>query len=311
MHIAIMGTGGLGAYFGGRLAQAGQDVTFIARGETLRALRQNGLQVYSAQGDFTLAQVQATDQSAEVGPVDLVLFCVKAYGAAHAIETMRPLVGAQTSVLPVLNGIDHISQLQRALGEQHVLGGLAWINAHKVAPGVVEHITNAGPHQIVFGEWAGGTSPRCAQIADLFVGTSLSVAAVPNIAIRMWQKFAAICGGGGVFTVLRSAKGQVWTPETKLLLRDVVAEAIAVAQAQGVPLSDSYPDELAEMVDRLPATYKPSMLVDLEHGRRLEVGATNGVVVRLGQEAGVPTPLNRFIYACLQPYANGALSSTP
>lgn len=160
MQIAIMGTGDLGGYFGGRLAQAGKDVTFIARGETLRTLRQNGLQVYSPHGDFTLAQVQATDKPAEVGPVDLVLFCVKAYDAAHAMETMRPLVGAQTTVLPVLNGIDHIAQLRRILGEPHVLGGLAWINAHKAAPGVVEHITNAGPHQIVFGEWEGGISPH-------------------------------------------------------------------------------------------------------------------------------------------------------
>jgi 2-dehydropantoate 2-reductase len=160
----------------------------------------------------------------------------------------------------------------------------------------------------VFGEWAGGTSPRCAQIADLFVGTSLSVAAVPNIAIRMWQKFAAICGGGGVFTVLRSNKGRVWGVETKMLLRDVVSEVVTVAQAQDVPLSSTFPDELAEMVDDLPSTYKPSMLVDLERGGRLEVEAINGTVVRLGRAVGVPTPLNRFVYAALKPYANGAPS---
>lgn len=303
MRIAIMGTGGLGGYLGGRLAQAGHNVTFIARGQTLQALRTHGLQVHSHRGDFSLAQVYATDDPTQVGPVDLLLFCVKTYDAAAAIEMMRPLVGAQTAVIPVLNGIDHIAQLQAALGEAPVLGGLAMINAHQVEPGIVQHVADAVP-QLEFGEWSGGISSRCQQLEELCANAGLHAVAVANIAERMWRKLITYCGVA-VFAVQRGDKGRVWAPETVALVHDAMSEAVVVAQAQGVPLSATLADEIVKLFEGLPPHYKPSLLVDLERGRRLEVEATSGMVVRLGRQMGVSTPVNRFIYGCLKPYING------
>jgi 2-dehydropantoate 2-reductase len=298
-----MGTGGVGGYLGGRLTYAGLDVTFIARGVTLNVLRESGLQVHSHKGDFATGPVQTTGNPAEVGPVDLILFCVKAYDADHAMQLIRPMIGPETAVVPVLNGIEHIPRLQTTLGKRHVLGGMSLISTHKGAPGVIHHVADAG-NQLDFGEWTGEVSPRCEKIQATLKQAGVTAMAVPNISERMWWKLAGICGVS-VFAVMRGDKATVWAPETAALVRQAVAEAVAVAHTQKVPLANTLPDDIVKIADNLPPNYKPSLLVDLENGNRLEVEAMSGAVARLGKEAGVPTPVNDFIYACLKPYVNG------
>jgi 2-dehydropantoate 2-reductase len=304
MKIAMMGSGGLGGYLGGCLAQAGQDVTFVARGRQLEAIRRNGLRVRSHQGEFQIKPVQATDHPAEVGAVDLILFCVKTYDLLPAAEQMKPMVGAQTTIIPVLNGIDHLETLSQIVGSEHVLGGLSSMTAHVVEPGVVERVGKHG--NLEFGEVQDGISARCAAIEQVLGSEGIQGKAVPNIMASMWQKFAAICGMG-VFSVVRGdAETLRQAPEAVDLVLAAIKEGVDVAAARGVCLDPALLNYVKAFLNGLPGSFKPSMLVDLEHGRRLEVEALNGVLSRTGREAGIPTPVNDFIYACLKPYANGA-----
>ncbi len=305
MRTAIMGTGGLGGYFGAKLAHAGKDVTFIVRGEALQAMRANGIQVHSPHGDFAVASVQATDNPGDVGPVDQVLFCVKSYDLDNAIEAVRPLIGPETILIPVLNGVGHIDRLQDALGKEHVLGGLTMVNAHKGEPGTFHHVADAGQYQLEFGEWDGPISARCQQVQQLWEQADVHAVAIDNIVERMWWKLGAICGGG-VFAAARGDKDTVWMPEIEALIRQVVAEVVAVAHAQQIPVTESLPDDLVKIAGTLPGTYKPSLLVDLENGRRVEAQAIYGFVSQIGKELKVPTPANDFIYAVLKPHMNGA-----
>jgi 2-dehydropantoate 2-reductase len=303
MRIAVVGVGGLGGYLGGRLAHTGQDVTFLARGERLRALQEAGLRVRAPDGEFLIQPVQATDNPAAVGPVDLVLFCVKTYDVIPAAEQIHPLVGPQTALLPVQNGIEHIEPLRTILGHNAVLGGMVLLNAHSLAPGVIER--PGGPNRLELGELGGELSARCSAIGEALIQAGIDAVVSPKIEERMWWKLAVI-GGAGVFSVVRGSKAQFWEiPETRDLVCQAVAEAVTVANAHGIPLAPTLPDEIIAIGNSNPPQYKPSMLVDLEHGRRLEVEALNGAIVRLGQAAGVPTPVNSFLYACLKPYADG------
>jgi 2-dehydropantoate 2-reductase len=248
--------------------------------------------------------VRATADPGEVGPVDLVLLCVKSYDFERAMENMRPMVGPETAVIPVLNGIEHMTRMRMILGDQPVLGGLALVNGHKGEPGVIHHVTDAGPNQLEFGEWTGGVSRRCRLIQEMWQDAAVAAVAVEDISERMWWKLGVIAGVG-VFAVIRGDKKTAWAAETKVLVHKTVAEVLAVAQARQVRLADTLPDEVVNIAEGLPPNYKPSLLVDLEHGNRLEVRATNGAVSRLGMESGVPTPVNDFIYACLKPHMNG------
>ena len=304
MRIAIMGSGGLGGYFGGCLAYGGQDVTFIARGKNLQVMREKGLQVHSPRGNFLVNPVQAIDNPNDVGVVDLILFCVKSYDVDQALGAMQPMVGVETAVLPVLNGIEHVAKMQARLSERHVLGGLVMINAHKGGPGVIHHVADSGQYQLEFGEWMGGTSPRCELIREVLTEAGLDIAVVTNIAERMWWKLA-VFSGAMVLAVLRGDKATVWADETKDVVHKAVSEAVAVAAVQGVSLADTLPDDVVTLGDRLPPDYKPSLLVDLEQGNRLELEAITGFLTRLGKEVDVPTPVNDFIYASLKPYVNG------
>lgn len=302
MDIGVMGAGGLGSFIGARLALEGHRVFFIARGKHLQAIHEAGLKVESPSGDFVIEDVLATDNPGEIGPVDLILLSVKSYDAADAIEMMKPMVGSQTVVIPVLNGIEHIEKLRERIGEKHVLGGLAMIVAHISEPGLVRH---SAANTLEFGEIDGRISDRCKDLHDALTQEVLDIKVVPNILDRMWWKFAAICGAG-VFTVMRGSKEVVWGfPETHALIRSAVGEVVEVANARGIELSLSVVDELLEVAGNFPPYYKPSMLLDLERGNRLEIEALNGSLCRIGKQVGISTPVNDFIYACLQPYADG------
>ena len=306
MKIGIMGTGGLGGYIGGRLAYSGQDVTFISRGKQLEALRQSGLKVESHFGDFNLPTVQATDDCSEVGPVDLILFCVKSYDTLAAAEQMKPMVGPQTVVLPVLNGIEHLEILGTLFGAMHVVGGTAVISAHIAAPG---HVKQLGPpHRITFGEQDGAISQRCLEIQQLISATGIECELVPNIIEQMWGKLAMISGLFAVFSLARANAGLVnKTPELFDMIVQTMKETMAVAEANGVSLNHSYSvlETLKAEFPKMPQSYEPSMAFALRHGQRLELEAVNGAICRLGDARGVATPLNGMAYACLKPYVNG------
>ncbi len=303
MKIAIMGAGGEGGYLGGRLAQAGRDVAFIARGEHLAALRRRGLQVHSPLGDFAIQPLLATDQPAEVGRVDLILFCVKAYDVASAGAMLHPMIGPHTVVLPVQNGLEHLQTLAEIVGEAYVLGGVSVLGARIAAPGVIQH--TAGANALFFGEIAGGGSPRCTAIQAALTVPGFEAVIHPNIMERMWLKLATYCGAS-VLCATRGDRATAWDyPEIQQVCRQAAGEAVAVARARGFALAPTYPDELVSAINQMAPEYKPSMLVALERGQRLEVEAINGVICRYGRALGVPTPANDFIYACLKPWAAG------
>jgi len=305
MRIAVVGAGGTGGYFGGLLARAGRDVTFIARGRTLDALRANGLAVQSrVEGSFTV-EVAATDDPASVGPVDLILFCVKAYDTYDAAMAIRPLVGEGTAIVSVQNGVDNEERIAEAVGETAVLGAIAGLSARVEAPGVIA--VTQEPGGITLGELSGGESARAAVAARALEGAGFRVTLDANMPGLIWHKFVFICAMSGVSSVARQPIGAILSyPETTALYRGVMEETAAVAHALGVPLpADSVETWMQRSAQLNPEMYG-SMYFDLERGTPLEVGSLNGAVVRLGGEPGIPAPLNLAIHGALRPYEDGA-----
>lgn len=309
MKMAIMGAGGTGGFFGGCLARAGEDVTFIARGRHLEAMRAHGLRVESASaGHFTIQPVRATDNPAEVGPVDLMLFCVKAWDLDAAAQAIKPMVAPHTAIIPVLNGIDAAERIAAVVGEGHVLGGVAHIEATIAEPGLIRH-TSANVHNLTFGELNGTLSERAQQILRTLQKGGFNVQLSPNILAALWNKFIFICGWSGVCAVTRLPVGPIrQTPETWELVVRAMSEVEALARARGVLLEKDVVQAQLERLNLFGPNTKSSMARDLERGNRLEVETLNGAVVRLGRQLHVATPVNAFIYACLKPYALGAPS---
>jgi 2-dehydropantoate 2-reductase len=316
MRIAVMGTGGVGGYFGGMLARAGHDVTFIARGPHLAAIRHNGLRVETVHGTFTIepglpiaARVEpglptaaplATDNPGKVGPVDLVLFCVKTYHTQEAGQAIAPLIGKDTLILSLQNGVDNEEKLAAIYGWDHVLGGVCYIASTITAPGVITQVS--GPRSIIFGEMDGSITPRAQRVQQALVQAGIDTTLSDNVQKALWTKFLFICALSGVASVARATLGEmIAVPETCELLRDTMAEVEAVARARGVELEAGIVDRMMRTAEGFAPESKPSMLVDVEKGNRLEIDALNGAVARLGAELGVATPANRFIYAALKP----------
>ena len=305
MRVAVMGSGGLGGFFGGLLARAGEDVTFIARGAHLEAIRASGLTVKSELvGEFSVP-ARATSDPAEIGPVDLVLFTVKTYDLDAAMEQIRPLVGPETIVLPLQNGVDVADRLAGVVGRESVLGGLTYIGSGIESPGVIAQRYSAGA-MILFGELDGGTSPRTERLRATFERAGITTELLTDVRIALWEKYLTVCANGGVTALTRLPVGPIFAcPETKALYRGVMEEVEAVARAKGVGLPPDCVDRAMTLVSKFAPWARASMANDLAAGRRLELEILNGTVVRLGREAEVPTPLNFAIYAALKPYADG------
>ncbi len=299
MKIAVFGTGGVGGYFGGRLAQAGNDVTFIARGAHLEAIRRQGLKVESIAGDFEVNPAAASDDPAAIGPVDLVLVGVKAPQVPGAAEAIKPLVGPGTLVVPLQNGVEAAGQLARTLGPAHVLGGLCKLMATIAGPGRIRHL--GMPPRIVFGEMDNTASNRVKGLKAIFDGCQgLEAQIAEDIHAAIWGKFIFIAGFGGVGAVTRVAAGIMRTlPETRSLIEAVMDEIRRLAQARGVALPEDVVERSMAAVDALPPEGTASMQRDIMAGRPSELGSQNGAVVRLAREAGVPVPANDFIYRAL------------
>lgn len=308
MRIAVMGTGGTGGYFGGLLARAGEEVSFIARGAHLEAIRQNGLAIKSVlAGDFTFA-ASATDNPNDIGPVDCVLFCVKAYDNAEAAEQIRPLIGPETIVLSVQNGIDNEEQLGNAIGAERVVGCVSLVSSTIESPGVIAQ--TGGPGKIILGEMQGGTSPRTEALQRTLQNSNITTELHTDIQTALWQKFLAICGVNGVTALTRLPMGEILAcEETRHLMRGTMQEVEAVARAKGANLPEECVDQSMDFFSNLEPSIRGSMYYDLAAGRRLELDILNGTVVRMGGEYGISTPNNFAIYAALKPYLNGAPSS--
>jgi 2-dehydropantoate 2-reductase len=306
MRIAVLGTGGVGGYFGGRLAATGADMAFVARGAHLAAMKQRGLRIESPQGDVHVPSVKATDDPAAIGPVDIVLFTVKLYDTEAAVRMLPPLLGPGTLVVPLENGVESVDTLTRAVGREHVAGGTAYVAAVISEPGVIRH-TAMG--RLIVGPLE-GQSDRSRSMLESLVEACRKAgfdAALSNrIDVDIWAKFVRLSVFSGMTTVARSAIGTLRDdPALADMMRGALRESMSVALARGVPLTDALIDEVQVATAALPPNARSSMLEDLERGRPLELPWLSGAVVRIGQELGVPTPIHRFITAVLGPHVNG------
>jgi 2-dehydropantoate 2-reductase len=300
MRIAVFGVGGVGGFFGGRLAKAGHEVIFIARGQTLKALRERGLKVDSLDGDFIVNPVQAAENPSDVGHVDAVILGVKAWQVPQAAEAIRPLMGPDSAVMPLQNGVEASDQLASVLGVNHVLGGLCYVVSFIVGPG---HIRHAGiVPRLIFGELDGQPSERSQRLMKAFHDSGLDAEVAADIRSKMWEKFLFIAPLSGIGATSRVPVGLARTiPETRRLYELCATEIVAVASAKGIRLHQDAVADTMFKIDNLPPETTASMQRDMMAGLPSELSAQNGAVVRLGREAGVPVPVNEFLYAGLLP----------
>lgn len=301
MRIAVFGAGGVGGYFGGRLAQAGEDVVFIARGDHLKAMLKQGLRVDSVNGDFLVKPVQATEDPAQVGTVDVVLVGVKAWQVPDAAQAIRPMIGPNTVALPLQNGLEAPTQLAAVLGNEHVLGGLCGLSTFIVGPG---HIRHAGADPFIrFGELDNRPSERVERLRQAFErALGLTVEVPPDIQAALWMKFLFITVWSGLGAVTHTPLG-VWRslPETRQMAESALKEIIRVAQVREVGLPENAMATIMNMYDSFPPDITSSMQRDIAQGRPSELEAQIGAVVRFGKEQDVATPLHKFIYDSLLP----------
>jgi len=301
MKIAVFGAGAVGCYLGGRLTRSVDEVIFIARGKHLQAMKNDGLKIDSVNGDFTVNPVRATDNPEDVGIVDMVLVTVKAWQVSDAAKSLKPMVGPDTYVLPIQNGIEAPSQLSAILGAEHILGGLCAFISYVVEPG---HVCHAGTDPIIrFGELDNSRSDRVNLLNDVFERTPGITANIPSdINVAMWQKFLLITAWSGLGAITRVPVGIFRSqPETRQLLEKTMIEIYDVARARNIDLPENVIAKTLEFIDALPSGGTASMQRDIMDGKPSELESQAGAVVRLGQEIGINTPVSNFIYSSLLP----------
>ena len=301
MRIAVVGVGAVGGYFGGRLAQAGLDVVFLARGKTLESLRAEGLRIQSIAGDFEIRNPNVAGNPAEIGRCDVVLVAVKAYQVQEIAPSLAPLVGADTVVIPMQNGLEAPALLSEALGPEVVLGGLCKIFASKTGPVTIGHI-GLEP-AIEFGEMSGEKTARVERVRAAFAPAAGMATVVPDdIQVALWQKLMHVEPLGAVGSVVREPAGVLRTvPETRRMLLSAMEEIVALASKRGVALDPSLPERAVRRIDQLPADATASMHRDILAGRPSEFEFQTGTVVRYARESEVPAPVHSAIYAALLP----------
>ncbi|WP_395710688.1 2-dehydropantoate 2-reductase [Reyranella sp.] len=304
MRIAVVGTGGVGGGYGAALAKAGADVTFIARGAHLAAMKEKGLRVESPRGDTHLLPTQATDDPRSVGPVDVVLFCVKLWDVENAGEAIKPMIGPDTAVIPLQNGVDASERLEPIIGRHAVMGGVANISATIAEPGVIRQTGTV--MRIVFGELDGRTSPRAEAFAATAHAAGIDVVLSPSILSELWMKFILLASNAGIMSVARLPIGKLRDdPDIAPWFTTAYEEVAAVGRAAGVPLPADAVERTLGFNRAAPPNLIPSMAVDLLRGNRIELPWLSGKVVELGRKHGVPTPTHAFMYATLKPYIMG------
>ncbi|MFN3233699.1 MAG: ketopantoate reductase family protein [Alphaproteobacteria bacterium] len=305
MKIAIMGSGGVGGYFGAKLALAGNDVTFIARGPHLEAMQKNGLKIHTDSGEITVNPVRATDDPSTIGTVDAVLFCTKLYDTIDAAEALKPLMGPDTFVVTVQNGVSGPELIGSVLGADRVMGGSTYIISHISEPGVIHHIGTF--QRIVFGELDGSLSERGRAFEKACADADIDVELTGTIQKAMWEKFIPLTVMSGMTAVTRLPIGPILDdPKTAALADAAIEEVVAVGKAKGIPLDANAAASVQKGVRSAPYETKSSMLVDLERGKKMELPWLSATVARFGEETGVPTPTHAFIAAVLGPHAKGS-----
>lgn len=306
MRVAVVGPGGLGGRYAVLLSLAGEDVSVIARGNHLQAIRQRGLELRHFDDEVARVKLNATNDPVEVGTVDLVLFCVKTYDLDTAAEQARSLVGDDTIVLPIQNGVTSCERLARIVGEKAVIGGATYADGNVAEPGVISFGHSKAP--LLFGELEGGASVRTLRLMDTFHNAELEAEVRTDMPIVLWEKFVAVCATSAVLALMRLPLGNAFAiPECSELLLGVMQEVEAIAHAKGVGLEKGIAQQKFDYMKKNAApSMRSSQLTDILSGRRLELEALSGAAVRLGEELNVPTPLNRFCYAALKPYVDGA-----
>jgi 2-dehydropantoate 2-reductase len=305
MRIAVIGAGGVGGAFGGALANAGNEVTFVARGAHLAAIRSRGLRVLGPRGDIHINPARATDDPAGIGPVDIVLLCVKLWDVETAAAAIRPLIGSDTAVIPLQNGIDASDRLVPILGKGAVMGGVAQISATISGPGVIRQTGNF--MRLIFGELDGRSSPRAAVFQQQCQKAGFDAVKVDQIVVPLWEKFVLLATNSSIAALTRLPFGKLRDdPEVFGLFVKGVAEVAALGRARGVALPPETEARALQATRNFPPDMLPSMAIDLLRGNRLELPWLGGKVVALGRELGVPTPTHDVMYAALKPYMNGA-----
>lgn len=301
VKIALVGAGGVGGYFGGRLAVAGYDVAMLARGAHLTAIRQRGLNVRSVKGDFTV-RMPASDDPADIGPCDVVLFCVKSYDTVSAAARLGPLVHDSTAVVSLQNGVDNEEKIAAVLGPGHAVGGAAFIFSAIAEPGVVAH--TGGPARLVFGEMDGVRSERVERLLSVCRHAEIDAAVPDDIRVVLWTKFAFICGVAGMTAAVRLPLGDIRAcAESWRMLRQIVDEVATLARSENVPLGADVVEQQVRFTSEMPSDAYSSLHHDLVTGNRMELEALHGTVVRRAARQGVAVPANEAVYAILRPWA--------
>ncbi len=305
MKIGIVGAGGVGGYFGGRLAAAGSDVVWLARGAQLAALQRDGLRVQSQLGDLHLPTVQVSDAAAAIGPVDLLLLTVKLWDTAAALESARPMIGQHTTVMSLQNGVQKDALLRAALGDAvALLGGVVYIEAHIEAPGLIVH--GGTLQRLVFGPFDGAPSPLAEEFLQACQTAGIVAELSPTIEKAIWEKFVFLVGLSTITSASRLTIGPMRTnAHTRGLLLGLMREVVLVGRARGIDLPEAFADEAIGRFDAMPSAMTSSMHKDLLRGSRLELAWLSGHVVELGRALGVATPINQVLSDVLDPYANG------
>jgi len=300
VRTAIFGAGGVGGYFGGLLAQAGHEVSFIARGEHLRALQEAGLRVNSVNGDFTIRPARATDTPAEIGPVDYVVVAVKQYSLREAAPQIRPLVGPETTVVPLLNGVDAHQPLIEAVGAGPVVGGLCSLVSLVEAPGVIRQESKL--RRVVVGELDRRKSDRVERLVRAWAAAGAEAIHAEDILVALWTKFVFIASFGGVTSLARCNAGELLASrETRELFVEAMREVEAVARARHIELAPDAVEKGLSIAVAFEPTATSSMQRDVAAGKPFELEAFSGTVVRLGEQAGVATPMHQMLYGLLKP----------
>ena len=305
MKIAVMGSGGLGGLYGARLAHAGCDVHFVARGAHLAAMKSGGLLIENeALGNLHLPKVNVTEDPATIGRVDLVIIAVKLWGTEEAARAVKAIVGPDTAVLSLQNGVTKDDILRREFGEKAVMGGVAYVATHVARPGVIHQ--NGPLQRLVFGEYDGRHSARSEALLAALLKAGIQAELSTDIRRTLWEKYSFLVGLSGTTASMRMPIGAVRSnPQTRAFLFEILKETVAVGRALGVALPENYAEDRLAFADSVPATMTSSMHHDLEHGNRLEVRWLSGGVVELGAGQGIPTPLNRAIADILALHASG------
>jgi 2-dehydropantoate 2-reductase len=305
MRIAVVGAGGVGGGFGVALAKAGAEVTFIARGAHLAAMKSAGLKVQGGRGESHLVPTRATDNPADIGEVDFVLFCVKLWDVESAGAQIKPLIGADTAVIPLQNGVDAAERLIPILGNDAVMGGVAQISASITAPGV---ITQVGTFmRMIFGELDGRRSKRAEEFLALCLKAGFDATLSEQILTDLWMKFILLAANSGIMALTRGPIGKLRDdPDIRPIFRAAYQEAFDVGRAKGVALPADAIEKIIDQTQNQPPAMKASMALDLDRGNRMELPWLAGKVAALGRELGVPTPTHSMIYAMLKPYVMGA-----